>query len=65
MHNTPEGKLDKNGNPLRFCRDHDSDWLVQKDTPHYGLKEYASVLGVAFDYMRSQILTHLSKICTR
>jgi len=42
-HNTPEGKLDKNGNPLKFCRDLDSDWVVQKDTPHYGLKEHASV----------------------
>jgi IS5 family transposase len=42
-HNTPDGKLDKNGNPLKFCRDLDSDWVVQKDTPHYGLKEHASV----------------------
>ena len=42
-HNTPEGKLDKNGNPLKFHRDLDSDWVVQKDTPHYGLKEHASV----------------------
>jgi len=23
--------------------DLDSDWVVQKDTPHYGLKKYASV----------------------
>jgi IS5 family transposase len=43
MHNTPEGKLDKNGKPLKFHRDLDSDWVVQKDTPHYGLKEHASV----------------------
>jgi len=42
-HNTAEGKLDKNGNPLKFHRDLDSDWVVQKDTPHYGLKEHASV----------------------
>jgi len=42
-HNTPEGKLDKNGNPLKFHRDLDSDWVVQKDTPHYGLKEHTSV----------------------
>jgi IS5 family transposase len=39
--NTPEGKLDKNGNPLKFCRDLDSDWIFQKDTSHYGLKEHA------------------------
>ncbi len=42
-HHTPEGKLDKNGNPLKFHRDLDSDWVVQKDTPHYGLKEHAAV----------------------
>ena len=42
-HNTPEGKLDKNGNPLKFHRDLDSDWVVQKDIPHYGLKEHAAV----------------------
>ena len=42
-HNTPEGKLDKNGKPLKFHRDLNSDWVVQKDIPHYGLKEHASV----------------------
>jgi IS5 family transposase len=42
-HNTPEGKLDKNGTPLKFSRDLDSDWVVQNDKPHYGLKEHASV----------------------
>ena len=42
-HNTPEGQLDKNGKPLKFSRDLDSDWVIQKDTPHYGLKEHASV----------------------
>ena len=41
-HNTAEGKLDKNGNPLKFHRDLDPDWVVQKDTLHYGLKEHAS-----------------------
>ena len=40
---TPEGKLDKNSKPLKFHRDLDSDWVVQKDKPHYGLKEHASV----------------------
>jgi IS5 family transposase len=42
-HNTPEGKLDNNGKSKKFCRDLDSDWVVQKDIPHYGLKEHASV----------------------
>ena len=41
--NTPEGKLDKNGNTRKFSRDLYSDWVVQKDVPHYGLKELASV----------------------
>ena len=42
-HNTSEGRLDKNGKPKKFCRDLDSDWVVQKETPHYGLKEHAAV----------------------
>jgi hypothetical protein len=38
-----EGKVDKNGKPLKFCRDMESDWVVQNDTPHYDLKEHAPV----------------------
>ena len=41
--NTPKGKLDTNGNPLKFSRDLESDWTIKNDTPHYGLKEHASV----------------------
>ena len=41
--NTPEGRLDKKGNPLKFSRDLESDWTVKNDNPHYGLKEHASV----------------------
>ncbi|MGD1151798.1 MAG: transposase [Syntrophales bacterium] len=33
----PEGKLDKNGNLLKFSRDLESDWTVKNDIPHYGL----------------------------
>jgi len=40
---SPEGKVDKHGNPLKFSRDLESDWVVQNDNPHYGLKEHASV----------------------
>jgi IS5 family transposase len=40
---TPEGKLDINGNLKKFSRDHDSDWTIKNDEPHYGLKEHASV----------------------
>lgn len=41
--NTPEGKLDKKGKPLKFSRDLESNWVVKNDEPHYGLKEHASV----------------------
>ena len=41
--NSPEGKLDKNGKPLKFSRDLQSDWTVKNDVPHYGLKEHSSV----------------------
>jgi IS5 family transposase len=40
---TPEGNVDKNGNTLKFSRDAESDWTVKNETPHYGLKEHASV----------------------
>jgi transposase, IS5 family len=40
---TPAGKLDKNGNFLKFSRDLESDWTVINDVPHFGLKEHASV----------------------
>jgi len=40
---TPEGRLDKNGKPLKFSRDLESDWTIKNDTPHYGLKEHAPV----------------------
>ena len=35
--NTPEGKLGKNGKPLKFCRDLESDWTVKNDVSHFGL----------------------------
>ena len=41
--NTPEGKLDKNGKPLKFCRDLESNWTIKNDVPHFGLKEHAAV----------------------
>ncbi len=44
---TPEGKIDKNGNNLKFSRDLDSNWVVKNNKPHYGLKEHASVRPVA------------------
>jgi hypothetical protein len=41
--NTPESKLDKNGNALKYSRDIESDWVVKNDVPHYSLKEHTSV----------------------
>ena len=40
---TPEGKIDKNGNHLKFSRDFESDWVTKNEIHHYGLKEHASV----------------------
>ena len=40
---TPEGKVDKNGKPLKFSRDLESDWTIKNDVAHFGLKEHASV----------------------
>jgi IS5 family transposase len=39
---TPEGKVDKNGKPLKFSRDLESDWTVKNEISHYGLKEHTS-----------------------
>ena len=36
-------KLDKNGNPAKFQRDTESNWIVKNNKRHYGLKEHASV----------------------
>lgn len=41
--NTPDGQKDKNGKPLKFSRDLQSDWVIKNDTPHFGLKEHTSV----------------------
>ena len=40
---SPAGKLDKNGDPRKYTRDHESDWVIKNEKPHYGLKEHASV----------------------
>jgi IS5 family transposase len=40
---TREGKLDKNGNPLKFARDIESNWVTKNDKHYYGLKEHTSV----------------------
>jgi len=57
--NTPDGKLDKNGNPIKFHRDLQSDWTVKNDTPHYGLKEHTSV-DISSGFILSTMLTPAS-----
>jgi IS5 family transposase len=42
-HDSPEGRLDKNGKEKKFSRDLESDWTIKNDTPHFGLKEHAAV----------------------
>jgi IS5 family transposase len=56
---TPEGKLDKNGNLLKFSRDLESNWIVKNDKPHYGLKEHASV-DINYGFVLSTELTPAS-----
>ena len=40
---TPEGKVDRKGKPLKYSRDLESDWTVKNNIPHFGLKEHAAV----------------------
>ena len=55
-----EGKVDKNGNPLKFSRDLESDWTIKNDKPHYGLKEHASV-DVHSGFVLATTLTPVSE----
>jgi IS5 family transposase len=40
---TPEGNQDKNGKPVKFRSDIESDWVVRNEEPFYGMKENASI----------------------
>ena len=40
---TEEGKKDKNGKPLKFSRDLESDWTIKNEEPHFGIKEHTAV----------------------
>jgi hypothetical protein len=42
-HRYEKGRLDKSEKSKKFCRDLGSDWVVQMDVPHYGLKEHAAI----------------------
>ena len=34
---TPQGKVDKNGKPLKCSRDLESDWVMKNNVVHFGL----------------------------
>jgi len=57
--NTPEANLDKNGKPLKFSRDMESDWTIKNDKAHYGLKEHAPI-DVNHGFILSTTLTPAS-----
>jgi transposase, IS5 family len=40
---TQEGQKDKNGKPLKFSRDLESDWMIKNEEPHFGIKEHTAV----------------------
>jgi len=53
---TPDGKVDKNGNPLKFCRDIESNWVTKNEKHYYGLKEHASV-DAKYGFVLSTVLS--------
>ena len=55
----PEGRIDKNGNNLKFSRDLESDWVTKNEVHHYGLKEHASV-DVNYGFVLATELTPAS-----
>jgi transposase, IS5 family len=57
--NTPDGKLDKNGNPLKFGRDIESNWTVKNDKPYFGLKEHAAV-DAKYGFVLTTVLSQAS-----
>ena len=40
---TDQGQKDKNGKPLKFSRDLESNWTIKNEEPHFGLKEHTAV----------------------
>ena len=56
---TPEGKFDKNGNPLKFSRDIESNWTIKNNKNYYGLKEHASV-DTKYGFVLTTILSPAS-----
>lgn len=56
---TPEGKLDKNGKPLKFARDIESNWTIKNNKPYFGLKEHAAV-DAKYGFVLTTVLSKAS-----
>ncbi len=56
---TPEGKLDKNGNPAKFSRDIESNWVIKNKKAYYGLKEHTSV-DAKYGFVLTTVLSKAS-----
>ena len=56
---TPKGQLDKNGNPLKFSRDIESNWTIKNGKHYYGLKEHASV-DAKYGFVMATVLSPAS-----
>lgn len=56
---SPEGKLDKNGNPLKFSRDIESNWVTKNDKHYYGLKEHTAV-DAKYGFVLATVLSRAS-----
>lgn len=55
----PEGKLDKDGKPLKFARDIESNWTVKRDKAYFGLKEHAAV-DAKYGFVLTTVLSKAS-----
>jgi len=55
----PEGKLDKNGKPLKFSKDIESNWVTKRDKHYFGLKEYTSV-DARYGFVLATVLSKAS-----
>lgn len=56
---TPEGKFDKNGKPLKFSKDIESNWVTKRDKHYFGLKEHTSV-DVKYGFVLATVLSKAS-----
>ena len=55
----PEGKLDKNGKPLKFSKDIESNWVTKRNKHYFGLKEHTSV-DARYGFVLATVLSKAS-----